>query len=93
MSSRDVRTLPSAAAPLAAIVGFLVCVELASGVLQGFYTPIFTDIADRLPEQAIQRTLINPTAPMPSFSALAEQQPEKFKAMVAYLAQLKSEEE
>jgi MFS family permease len=34
--------------PIAAIVGFLVCVELASGVLQGYYTPIFTDIARHL---------------------------------------------
>ncbi|MGI8415529.1 MAG: MFS transporter [Nakamurella sp.] len=33
---------------IAAIVGFLVCVELASGVLQGYYTPIFTDIARHL---------------------------------------------
>lgn len=33
---------------LAAIVGFLVCVELASGILQGFYTPIFSDLADHL---------------------------------------------
>lgn len=33
---------------LVAVVGFLVCVELASGVLQGYYTPIFTDIADHL---------------------------------------------
>ena len=33
---------------LFAIVGFLVCVELASGVLQGYYTPIFSDIADHL---------------------------------------------
>jgi len=33
---------------LAAVVGFLVCVELASGILQGYYTPIFTDIADHL---------------------------------------------
>jgi MFS family permease len=33
---------------LVAIVGFLVCVELASGVLQGYYTPIFSDIADHL---------------------------------------------
>jgi MFS family permease len=33
---------------LAAIVGFLVCVELASGVLQGYYTPIFPQIADHL---------------------------------------------
>src|SRR5688572_22449429 len=33
---------------LAAIVGFLVAVELASGILQGYYTPIFSDIADHL---------------------------------------------
>ena len=33
---------------LVAIVGFLVCVELASGVLQGYYTPIYSDIADHL---------------------------------------------
>ena len=33
---------------LAAVVGFLVCVELASGILQGYYTPIFSDIADSL---------------------------------------------
>lgn len=33
---------------LAAIVGFLVCVEIASGVLQGYYTPIFPQIADHL---------------------------------------------
>ncbi len=33
---------------LAAIVGFLVCVEIASGVLQGYYTPIFSDVADHL---------------------------------------------
>jgi MFS family permease len=33
---------------LASIVGFLVCVEIASGVLQGYYTPIYSDIADHL---------------------------------------------
>lgn len=33
---------------LTTIVGFLVCVELASGVLQGYYTPIYQDIADHL---------------------------------------------
>lgn len=43
-------TIPgdSPARSLATVVGFLVCVEFASGVLQGFYTPIFTDIADHL---------------------------------------------
>jgi MFS family permease len=38
----------SAVPGLATIVGFLVCVEIASGILQGYYTPIFSDIADHL---------------------------------------------
>ncbi len=33
---------------LATVVGFLVVVELASGILQGYYTPIFSDIAAHL---------------------------------------------
>ncbi len=33
---------------LVQIVGLLVCVELTSGVLQGYYTPIYTDIARHL---------------------------------------------
>jgi MFS family permease len=39
---------PGAVPGLATIVGFLVCVEIASGILQGYYTPIFSDIADHL---------------------------------------------
>ncbi|MDN5895651.1 MAG: MFS transporter, partial [Nocardioides sp.] len=31
-----------------AIVGFLICVEISSGVIQGYYTPIYADIADHL---------------------------------------------
>jgi menaquinol-cytochrome c reductase cytochrome b/c subunit len=48
--------------------------------------PPLTDIASRLPKQAIARTLINPTAPMPSFANLP---PEKFNALVTFLSQLK----
>ncbi|GGD08385.1 MFS transporter [Nocardioides daphniae] len=33
---------------LVAVVGFLAAVEFASGMLQGFYTPIYTQIADHL---------------------------------------------
>lgn len=33
---------------LVKIVGFLVCVEIASGILQGYYTPIWKDVADHL---------------------------------------------
>jgi MFS family permease len=41
-------TARSAGHSLATIVGFLVCVELASGILQGYYTPIYKDIAGHL---------------------------------------------
>jgi MFS family permease len=40
--------MPGVVPGLATIVGFLVCVEIASGILQGYYTPIFSDIADHL---------------------------------------------
>jgi ubiquinol-cytochrome c reductase cytochrome b subunit/menaquinol-cytochrome c reductase cytochrome b/c subunit len=53
--------------------------------------PPLTEIASRLPKQAIARTLVNPTAPMPSFSALQQNDPEKFNAMVTFLSQLKEE--
>ncbi len=38
----------TAATGLWTIVGFLICVEIASGILQGYYTPIFSDIARHL---------------------------------------------
>jgi menaquinol-cytochrome c reductase cytochrome b/c subunit len=48
--------------------------------------PNLTHIGSRLPMQAIARTLVNPTSPMPSFKNLP---PQKFAALVAYLGQLK----
>jgi ubiquinol-cytochrome c reductase cytochrome b subunit/menaquinol-cytochrome c reductase cytochrome b/c subunit len=48
--------------------------------------PDLTHIALRLPSQGIARTLVNPTAPMPSFKNLP---PEKFKHVVAFLSLLK----
>lgn len=48
--------------------------------------PNLTHIASRLPEGGIARTLVNPTAPMPSFKNMP---PQKFKAAVEFLAQLK----
>jgi MFS family permease len=39
---------PALVHSLATIVGFLVCVEIASGILQGYYTPIYKDIAVHL---------------------------------------------
>jgi ubiquinol-cytochrome c reductase cytochrome b subunit/menaquinol-cytochrome c reductase cytochrome b/c subunit len=54
--------------------------------------PELTDIADRLPAAGIQRTLINPTAPMPSFKSLQQKSPDKFNALVAFLGRLKKSE-
>jgi len=48
--------------------------------------PDLTHIASRLPRQGIARTLVNPTAPMPSFKNLP---PKQFEAVVAFLSQLK----
>ena len=54
--------------------------------------PHLSDIGDRLPADAIARTLINPTAPMPSYAELQESDPEKFTNLVAFLSQLHEEE-
>jgi ubiquinol-cytochrome c reductase cytochrome b subunit/menaquinol-cytochrome c reductase cytochrome b/c subunit len=48
--------------------------------------PDLTHIAARLPRQGIARTLVNPTAPMPSFKNLPAK---KFTAIVNFLSQLK----
>jgi menaquinol-cytochrome c reductase cytochrome b/c subunit len=53
--------------------------------------PHLTDIGARLPSQAIARTLINPTAPRPSFSGLQKNSPEKFDALVAFVSPLKGD--
>jgi ubiquinol-cytochrome c reductase cytochrome b subunit/menaquinol-cytochrome c reductase cytochrome b/c subunit len=45
--------------------------------------PNLTHIGSRVPRQAIARTLVNPTAPMPSFKNLP---PQKFQAIVNFLA-------
>jgi menaquinol-cytochrome c reductase cytochrome b/c subunit len=48
--------------------------------------PNLTHVGSRLPSQGIARTLVNPTAPMPSFKTLP---PQKFNSIVAFLSQLK----
>jgi menaquinol-cytochrome c reductase cytochrome b/c subunit len=51
--------------------------------------PNLTKIGERLPSEAIARTLINPTAPMPSFAGLQRDDPEKFDNLVDFLSQLR----
>jgi ubiquinol-cytochrome c reductase cytochrome b subunit/menaquinol-cytochrome c reductase cytochrome b/c subunit len=51
--------------------------------------PALTNVGSRLPRQAIARTLINPTPPMPSFSKLRQQNPKQFDQLVSFLSSLK----
>jgi quinol---cytochrome c reductase cytochrome c subunit, bacillus type len=65
--------------------GCLACHKLGDNGNDG-PGPNLTHIGARLPRQGIARTLVNPTAPMPSFKNLP---PQKFNAAVEFLAQLK----
>jgi menaquinol-cytochrome c reductase cytochrome b/c subunit len=65
--------------------GCLACHKIGENGNSGPGPPL-TKIGARLPKQAIARTLINPTAPMPSFRDLPK---DKFDDLVNYLSQLK----
>jgi menaquinol-cytochrome c reductase cytochrome b/c subunit len=65
--------------------GCLACHKIGENGNSGPGPPL-TNIGARLPKQAIARTLINPTAPMPSFRDLPK---DKFDDLVNYLSQLK----
>ncbi|MEA2349103.1 MAG: menaquinol-cytochrome c reductase cytochrome b/c subunit [Thermoleophilaceae bacterium] len=51
--------------------------------------PQLTKVGARLPRQAIARTLINPTPPMPTYSKLRQQNPKEFNQLVDFLSSLK----
>jgi ubiquinol-cytochrome c reductase cytochrome b subunit/menaquinol-cytochrome c reductase cytochrome b/c subunit len=73
---------------VAAQSGCLACHKIGENGNDG-PGPQLTQVGGKLPPSAIAQTLRNPTAPMPSFQSLAEQQPEKFQSLVAFLSQLK----
>jgi menaquinol-cytochrome c reductase cytochrome b/c subunit len=54
--------------------------------------PDLTEVGDRLGRDAIARTLVNPTSPMPPYTQLLDENPEQFDKLVQYVASLKSEE-
>ncbi|MGI8660750.1 MAG: c-type cytochrome [Thermoleophilaceae bacterium] len=53
--------------------------------------PNLTHIGDRLGRDAIARTLINPTEPMPSYEVLQHANPEQFDQLVSFVASLKED--
>jgi menaquinol-cytochrome c reductase cytochrome b/c subunit len=50
--------------------------------------PNLTKVAARLPREAIARTLVNPTSPMPSYARLQRDHPESYDNLVDFLSQL-----
>ena len=58
----------------------------------GTLGPNLTEVGARLGRDAIARTLVNPTAPMPSYESFRNDRPEQFEQLVNYVASLKGEE-
>ena len=53
--------------------------------------PPLTEIGDRLGKDAIRRTLVNPTSPMPSYQKLQDSNPEQFDQLVNFIASLRTD--
>jgi menaquinol-cytochrome c reductase cytochrome b/c subunit len=73
---------------VAAQSGCLACHKIGENGNDG-PGPHLTEIAKRLPKEAIARTLVNPTAPMPSYAGLQRDSPQKFQNLVTFLSQLR----
>jgi menaquinol-cytochrome c reductase cytochrome b/c subunit len=52
--------------------------------------PNLTKVGDRLGKAAIARTLVNPTAPMPSYQTLQSEKPKQFNELVKFVSSLKT---
>ncbi|MGI9081429.1 MAG: c-type cytochrome [Thermoleophilaceae bacterium] len=77
-------------AEVVAASGCLACHKI--GENGGTLAPNLTEVGDRLGRDAIARTLVNPTAPMPTFRDIKEQNPEQFDELVSFVASLKKVE-
>src|SRR3954454_13337203 len=53
--------------------------------------PNLTHIGDRLGKDAIERTLINPTPPMPAYTKLRTTKPQQFDQLVQFVASLRTQ--
>jgi ubiquinol-cytochrome c reductase cytochrome b subunit/menaquinol-cytochrome c reductase cytochrome b/c subunit len=73
---------------VAASSGCLGCHKIGDNGNAGPGPPL-TKVGARLPRQAIARTLINPTPPMPTYAKLRQQDPKQFDELVNFLSSLK----
>ncbi len=74
-------------AAVVAASGCLACHKI--GHNGGTLGPDLTEIGDRLGREAIACTLVNPTAPMPSYQDVEVKTPDQFKELVDFVASLK----
>ena len=58
----------------------------------GTLGPDLTTIGDTLGKDAIARTLVNPTSPMPSFRNFQQEKPREFDELVNFVASLRSQD-
>ena len=83
------RRSTSRASEVAAASGCLGCHKIGeNGNTLG---PDLTEIGDRLGRDAIARTLVNPTPPMPSYQTLREENPSSSTSSSQFIASLRSE--
>jgi ubiquinol-cytochrome c reductase cytochrome b subunit/menaquinol-cytochrome c reductase cytochrome b/c subunit len=73
---------------VAASAGCLGCHKIGENGNAGPGPPL-TKVGQRLARQAIARTLINPTPPMPTYSRLKAEDPKQFNDLVNFLSSLK----
>jgi ubiquinol-cytochrome c reductase cytochrome b subunit/menaquinol-cytochrome c reductase cytochrome b/c subunit len=73
---------------VAASSGCLGCHKIGENGNAGPGPPL-TQVGGRLARQAIARTLLNPTPPMPTYSRLRQQNPKEFNDLVNFLSSLK----
>ena len=51
--------------------------------------PDLSKIGARMTREQLERVLVNPTAPMPSYQRMRDEQPREFDEMVRFLASLR----
>src|SRR5215218_9382365 len=57
----------------------------------GTLGPNLTEVGSRLGRDAIARTLVNPTKPMPSYQSFRDERPQEFNELVNFVASLKGD--
>ena len=69
--------------------GCLACHKV--GENGGTLGPNLTEVGNRLGRDAIARTLVNPTSPMPSYQSFRDERPQEFNELVNFVASLKGD--